>query len=324
MPGLAADLRAARLFAKMLKPNHTQPLARRLSCGEAEYDLYDYPAARQTILLVYGLALAGEADPRLVHLARSLVASGVRVIVPILAGLKEYRFSPRDLETLLTVAGCARANNLSPLAVMAVSAGGSLSLLAAATPAGSELFGALVLLSPLYNLETVWHAFHRPQTPPPAGTQAWDDYVWTQCVIAYRNREWLALPSETLARLEQVLRRYSVDLPTPEKVAFYTECLQPLELPGWAGLLHEGAALEQLSPRGKLAGLSQRVALLYSRTDALSPAEEMHSLYTELAQRHQGQTWLLQTPLLAHANLGSLAHLGDAFSLIHLLGKLFQ
>jgi hypothetical protein len=320
---LTADILAARVLLSMLGKDRTAPVAQRQYIHGAAFEIYDPRRTRKTVLLIHGLVLAGENDPRLVRFARALASSGLRVIVPILAGLKAYRFDLADLDTLVEIATNIQAQSQAPLAVVAFSAGASLSLTASAIPSGYNLFDPLVLFSPLYDLETVWKVFHTQRKVPPEGTQAWDDYVWVQCVIAYRNRSTLRLSPDTQNRLEDVLRRYSVGMPTPEKAAFYETLIKPLELTNPAALFHEGEALAYLSPRGKLAGLQNRVILLQSPADTLLPADEIQALYTELSHRQTGQTRLLNTPLLAHANVGSSRHIQDAFHLIHLLGELF-
>ncbi len=319
MHRFTADLLAARTFLAMLGQGQTTPVAQH----HPDFEIYSPGQFRKTALLISGLALAGEKDPRLMHFARSMAASGLRVVVPILEGLKAYRFDPADQAKLLHIASRLRAESDLPLAVVAFSAGASLALTTAATPTGRDLFDPLLLFSPLYDLQLVWETLHNRPEPASPNTPAWDDYVWIQCVIAWRNQADLNLAPEMRQHLGQALLRYSVGMSTPEKEALYKDLLKPLALPSRKGLSHEGTALTQLSPRGKLAGLHSRVILLQSPSDTLLPEEQVQALFAELKLRPHGQTWLLNTPLLAHAGIASARHITDAFRLIHLLGELF-
>jgi len=319
MNRLLADLLAARVFLAMLSGDPAQPIAQRRDT----HHIYETGKARKTILLLHGLTMTGEADPRLVRLARALAAGGLRVVVPIFEHLKDYRFDPADRGRLLEVAARFKAETDAPLVVIAFSAGGSLALAAAADPAGRELFGPLVLFSPLYDFEAAWQAFHAQSTLPMEGTTAWDDFIWVQCVIAWRNRDRLGLSPTVTGQLKELFLRWPVDLSTNEKRDFYETTLKPLNLPGLAEYFHEGKTLAQLSPRGKLHELTQRVLLLLSPDDSLLSAEEIGAFHAELCQRKTGRTWLLSTPLLAHANLSAVTRPQDAFLLVHYLGEVF-
>ncbi len=319
MNRLLADLLAARVFLTMLGSDPAQPIAQQ----HDTYHIYETSGARKTILLLHGLTLSGERDPRLVRLARALAMTGLRVVVPIFEHLKDYRFEPADRERLLEVAARFQAGTQAPLAVVAFSAGASLALGAAADPCGRNLFGTLVLFSPLYDFEKAWQAFHRELPAPPEDSPAWDDFIWVQCVIAWRNRARLGLEPATTERLREMLLRWVIDLSSGEKKEFYENTLRALNLFEQAGPFHEGAALAQLSPRGKLDRVTQPVTLLFSPKDSLLEAGEMQAFHAELSRRPTGQTRLLCTPLLAHANLSAVTRPGDAFLLAHYLGDVF-
>jgi len=80
--------------------------------GEAG-DLYasDEPA-RAGIVLLPGVSPAGKDDVRLVRFAEALAASGFRVFVPELAGLRELRVSASDAHALVEAARTLRQEGL--------------------------------------------------------------------------------------------------------------------------------------------------------------------------------------------------------------------
>ncbi len=124
MNRLSADLLAARVFLTMLGGKPAQPIARQ----HAIFHVCETGQARKTILLLHGLTMTGENDPRLARLARALARNGLRVVAPIFEHLKDYRFDRADRERLLEVAARFQAGTHDPLAVVAFSAGASLAL----------------------------------------------------------------------------------------------------------------------------------------------------------------------------------------------------
>ena len=109
MNRLLADLLAARVFLTMLGGDPARPIAQQYDT----YHIYETSGARKTILLLHGLTMTGENDPRLVRLARALARNGLRVVVPIFEHLKDYRFDPADRERLLEAAAHLRADRKS-------------------------------------------------------------------------------------------------------------------------------------------------------------------------------------------------------------------
>ncbi|MFH0899713.1 MAG: phosphatase PAP2 family protein [Pseudomonadota bacterium] len=78
-------------------------VSRRRSPAGTEYDLYELPSSRLTVVVVHGMCPRGERDERLVPFARSLAAAGCRVVAPALPGLKDYRVERVDVEALVDV-----------------------------------------------------------------------------------------------------------------------------------------------------------------------------------------------------------------------------
>ena len=76
-----------------------------------------------TVIMIYGLTLLGEEDPRLVRFASSSAKSGLRVIVPILPGLKSMDICMDDLDIISQLASHLYEEYKKPIGLVAFSAG---------------------------------------------------------------------------------------------------------------------------------------------------------------------------------------------------------
>ena len=120
-----------------------------------------------------------------------------------------------------------------------------------------------------------------------------------------------------------MLAHYSTGNTTPQKRTFFRDVIQPLHLETRAGLKRETAAMDELSPRGKLADVPCRVVIFHTPEDHLVPPADTIAMHRELATRGHGQEWLLITPILAHASMKTPTHILDFVRFIHLMGELF-
>lgn len=321
---MSTALLATRLFINNLRNLPGPEAERHIIAGGEQFDLYSPPASRQTILLVPGFGLSGEADPRVTRFARAFVSVGVQVAVPLLDGLRAYRFDPQDLETLAGICQHLHKNIGRPLGMVAFSAGASLGLCAAARDELRDVINPLILFSPIADMYDTWQAFHQRNPLPPEGSKAWDDFIWAQCIIAWRNREKLGLSSADTTRLAHALRRYSVGMRSREKKNLYEHFIYPLDILSHPDLLCEETDMRELSPIGRLGNVRARVVLFHQQRDNLVPASHSERLFQELQARGGGREHLFLNTALAHANLNRFPNLRQVWKVLQLMGILFE
>lgn len=321
---MSTTLLATRLFINNLRNLQRPESERHIIAGGVQFDLYSPPTPRQTILLIPGFGLSGEADPRVTRFARAFVSVGVQVAVPLLDGLRTYRFDPQDLETLAGICQHLDKTIGHPLGMVAFSAGASLSLCAAARDKLRDLLDPLILFSPIADMHETWQVSHQRNPLPPEGSKAWDDFIWAQCVIAWRNREKMELSPADTTRLAHALRRYSVGMRPREKKNLYEHFIHPLNILSHPDLLCEETAMRELSPLGRLGNVRARVVLFHQQRDSLVPASHSERLFQELQARGGGREHLFLNTALAHADLNRFPDLYQVWKVLNLIGILFE
>jgi len=319
-----ADLLAAKMLVNIVRGKLTTPLPElHVTPNGAAFELYQSKQARKTIVFVYGLLLQGERDPRVIRFARAMASTGVRVVVPVLNGMKSFLLEPADRDALTDIIEHVSQNE-NPTAIFAASAGACLALCAAANSTRCGRANPIMLISPVYDLNTALTALHDPSPPMEESISAWHGYIWKQCAIAYRNRKIIGLPDETRLQLEDILRRYDNGLTSDEIKVFYQTCLLPLKLHEHQDAPNESEALQALTPRGKLNQIHSRVIIIHSAHDPIVPPEHARQMMDELQQRGKScEQQLLITPVLSHDLLQRTTRLRDMFHFTHLLGELF-
>jgi pimeloyl-ACP methyl ester carboxylesterase len=320
-----ADLLAAKLLINNLRGSLETPLPEmHFTPSGAAFEVYQSgPQVRTTIVFVYGILLAGERDPNVVRFARAMASAGARVVVPVLSGMKSFVFRSADRDALMDIIQHASWGN-DHTAILTVSAGACLSLCAASDPRLDRHADPIVLISPVYDLNTAWVALHNQAPPQDGDVPTWDGYIWKQCAIAYRNRKLIGLSGGAIRELEDILRSYDSGLTSPEKKVFYQTRILPLKLHERKNLLRESDALQTLTPRGKLDQIHSRVIIIHGAHDPIVPPEQAGQMMDELERRAKTcEQKLLVTSMLSHEQIQRTTDLSDMLRFIHLLGELF-
>ena len=290
-----------------------------------EYHVY-YPRGKaiRTVILVYGMSIAGENDGRLLKFARACANAGLKVIIPHLPGLMEFRFARNDLQRLVEIASLTAQNNHENVGLIGFSTGGSYSLLLAKRPALSDKIGPIVLFSPIYDARELAKRLRAPPDPLPQTPKAWDQFYWTQYVIAFRNRKNLKLSEAEQGALYILLADWEAyDLAV--KSAFYKNHINPLHLFERSDLLDEGPALEQLSARGQLARVKSPVFILHDAADRVVPPDHSRRMHAELALRGvEFRQEVLITPWLSHVMLQNTGSLSELTKIVSFTAELFR
>jgi pimeloyl-ACP methyl ester carboxylesterase len=290
-----------------------------------EYHIY-YPRGKaiRTLVLIYGMTISGENDRRLLKFAHSCANAGLKVIIPHLPGLMEYRFARNDLRRLVDIVSLLAQNSREKIGLIGFSTGGSYSMLLAAHPALSNKIGPIVLFSPIYEARDVAERLHAPPDPAPQTPKAWDQFYWTQYVIAFRNRENLKLSDAVQDALKIQLADWE-DYELDVKRTFYENNIAPHHLFERTDLLTEGETLEQLSARGQLATVKSPVFILHDSADQIVPPEHSRRMHAELALRGADfRQELLVTPWLSHVMLQNTGSLAELTKIVSFTAELFR
>jgi pimeloyl-ACP methyl ester carboxylesterase len=319
--------RGMRVMFRAMRPRRdvlTLPGIQQTASGYEFHIYYPRGKAIHTLILVYGMSIAGENDARLVKFARSCANAGLKVIVPHLPGLMEYCFAHNDLQRLIEIARLLLMDTREKLGVIGFSTGGSYSMLLARHPALRERIGPVVLFSPIYDARDVARRLHAPPDPLPQTTKDWDHFYWTQFFIAYRNRKNLKFSQAVQSTLQTLLVDWE-EYNLGEKRVFYNKHILPLHLFERTDLLDEGITLEQLSARGKLASVKSPVFLLHDADDRIVPPDHSRRMHAELALRgaefHQE---ILVTPWLSHVMLQNTGSLSELTKIVSFTAELFR
>ncbi len=319
--------RGMRLLFGTVRPKHSDILLPDICITPEgyEYDVY-HPRGKalRTVLVVYGMTILGREDVRLVRFARACVDNGLRVIMPHLPGLMDFEVSIQDMKRLESIAHYEVTNQQEKMGLVGFSTGGSYSLLLAANLALCDLLGPIVLFSPIYDIRDVFERLHAAPTEVPKSDKDWDQFIWAQYVIAFRNRNLLNLPEAVVDALRILLAEYD-DMEIQVKKIFYQNHIQALELTGRSGLADEGQVLDQLSARGQLAEVKSPVFMLHDATDQLVPPVHTRQMHKELAKRGAGlRQRMLVTLWLSHVVVQTSGNPVELYKMIDYLGELFR
>ncbi len=317
--------RGFRLFIRSLqaRPVSNIPHQVQATLAGRTMEVYEPPRTPwKTVVPVYGMGLRGERDPRLFKFVQACLEAGTRVVVPNLPGIKQYEFRGGDLESMLDAIETVHSRFPGPVSVVAFSAGGSISLSAAAHPRTADKIHSLLAFGPLYDIREVWHILHNQEIND-SDHKKLDASLWTQYVIAYRNRDQLGFSDAEKATIHDTLWNYDFGASDQAKREFFECVIAPCDLPHRSDLLREDDVFDLLSPRGKLEKVRARVAVLHDSTDMIVPPAHGQRIMEELLRRPNHQQRQLSTPLLTHVTVEAGANLRDVYDMIDMLGEVF-
>jgi pimeloyl-ACP methyl ester carboxylesterase len=300
------------------------PEVHHTSAGDEYHVFYPRGKALRTVILIYGMAIQGEYDGRLLKFARSCTEAGLKVVIPHLPGLMEFCVAAGDMSRLENILITLGPTEKGRIGLIGFSTGGSYALLLAANTALRDKIAPVVLFSPIYDARDVAERLHAPVDPEPQTSKDWDEFYWGQFVIAFRNRKLLGIPKG----VEKTLHTYMIDFVEfnlETKKTFYDRHIAPLQLTGRTDLLNEGQALDLLSARGKLSAVHSPVFILHDASDRVVPPNHSHRMYAELSQRGAGfQQEVLVTHWLSHVEMQKTGSITELFKIISFVSELFR
>ena len=319
-------MRTARLILRnlILMPPKIHPERRYTSQGHP-YDLYEPSRpVHRTLLMVYGFTLAGEKEPRLIRFVRAFTAAGFRVVVPDLPGLKSLDLLKGDLERLIDMIAYLHSEFEGPMGMVGFSVGGGIALTAAVNPALRGFADPILLFGPHYSLPDLWSNIWRNKKNFPKTKEAWDDFIWWQLMLAYRQSKALDFNAAEHAEIVELLKTYCSNPSLECKRKAYERLVRPHGLLDTQCEVVDPDVLEYLSPRGKLGRLLAQVLLMHDTYDPLIPPSQSQDMLAELQQRsipHKER--LVITPLLSHVSPRAVLNLSDLLAIIDVVGELF-
>jgi acetyl esterase/lipase len=279
---------------------------------------------QRTILLVYGMTIAGENEIRLVHFARALATCGFRVVVPNLAGMKSYDFDSQDLDRLADLITEVASNTVNRIGIIGFSAGGTLSLLVASRPELAGLIRVLLLFSPCVSLEEAWKRLQLRISVEPEKDTDWDDYIWGMCVLAYKQREQLKFSHQEILMLEQLLTNYCIGVSDEEKRDLYFNFLRSRNIQTDISTSVDPETWEIFSPRGKLSNFKGRVMILHDPQDPWAPPQHSKEIINELElSDNSHRARLIVSPLISHVTPRYLLRFWDLYNVVNMVGEIF-
>lgn len=327
---LARGFRAGLLLLRNTRPrpggqeNAQIVESRRSTVQGIEYDLYEPQSPpKKTFIMMAGLTLLGERDPRLVNFARSFAESGFRVAAPALPGLKTFRYEVDDLTAMIDLVTALNSRYGGAIGITAFSAGAGLALTVATDPTLAGIVDPLLLFGPYYSLPELWHTIVDRPSHTPASDDEWNHYIWIQLVLAFRVLDSLDLDQSEKSELIDLLENYCWEPSLERKKLFYEQTLKG------QSAIHDQTlddqALQELSPCGKLGKLTSRVLILHDSHDPAIPPQHSKRIYDELCLRGiPGAQKLLVTPLLSHVTARAAWRVFDLFPILGIIGEIFR
>ena len=276
----------------------------RLAAAGLEGDLYEpVQSALRTVLAIPGLTMPGERDSRLVNFCRALAESGLRTLAFALPAMKSFRFHETDLETFIELVLELKQKYRQPLDLVAFSYGGGLALSAAADPRLENALDLLLLFGPHYRLAEAWARLSQIARTSPEQVEDWENYVWLQMVMAFRDLDSTDL---NVAEKEELIKRlyeYCEEPSLEVKKEFYHRVLQGR----LSSDMDRPPALEtmdRLSPAGRLCRVPFRVLILHDENDPLARPSDALAIAAELKERRLPHGGCRKMPVLSKAEEG--------------------
>jgi pimeloyl-ACP methyl ester carboxylesterase len=290
------------------------------------YDLYT-PEGHiiRTVIIISGLTILGEKDPRVINFARALTEFGIRVAAIALPGLKSYRFEEGDIGAIIDLATILNDKYGQKIGIVAFSIGGTLALTAVIDPSLSAIVDPLILFSPGYSLSEIWDRLKAKLEGTPTNDEDWDNYYWLRLIMAFRTMDSSDFNRFEREELIRMLRIWCFEPTLDEKKEFYERTLKGREAENIENQESETEQLNKISPAGKLHDIDAGVFILHDQYDGLIPPEDSERLFGELSERGQGNIQkICVTPLLSHVTARTTWRVHDLFRIFSIVGEIFR
>jgi pimeloyl-ACP methyl ester carboxylesterase len=283
------------------------------------------------MVVLHGVHHLGIDEPRLVAFSRALASQGIEILTPELADIKDYRVTRQSIKTIGMAMHHMRASG-QRAGAFGLSFTGGLALMAAADPHYKDDFAFVVAVGAHDDMSRVARFFATSEVPRPDGSiQRIKAHEYGALVLVYAHPEDFFAESDLVAVracLKQVLLEVTCDSRTlspssrevmqrvfAHDVAYFREKLL-------LSLERHKAESDQVSPHGKLAGISAPVLLLHGAGDDVIPSAETEWLAREIPPRYLDE--VLITPAISHVEMGEKPTAWDQFRVVHFLANMIE
>ncbi len=293
-------------------------------------DVVDAPG----VVLVHGVHHLGMREPRLVAFARALAGAGLRVVTPDIEALRAFRIDASGVPLIGDVAAAqAQHTSARRVAVIGISFGGGLSLLAASHAHDGRAIGAVASIGGHADLARVSRFLLSRGDADPAGSRL-TPHPYGSRVIALRYLDALVAPADVEPARAALLTWLSDDFTrarvlaervSPASRATLDELLAQGHPAGTIARLERAlerdlSALHAASPVTHIQRVHVPVFLLHGADDPIIPASETRALAERTPARILAGA--LVTPALRHAELSGAPTLIDRVDVVRFVAAL--
>jgi acetyl esterase/lipase len=294
--------------------------------------------SRGVILIVHGMTVTGNRDPRIINLAQALAQVGYTAIAPLIPAIQDQQLHPGTWQDIAAIIARISADReLCPqgrLALMGPSFSGSACLIAAALPENHERLSAICTIGAYAEVHSVFDFFFRSNEPDEYGKTI---VLWNFVEYAIGKNK-AVLEALKLATLDNGHRRKPGECQLPA----YLDQMKPKDRAIFERLRYDGEyRLElwenKISKHPTLAGWVREmqaadnlqtgmapVTLIHGRADDVIPPEQSLMLYRRL-QELGVPVRLCVTDLISHGDHGlSLRMIPEAVRLASAFGFFFR
>jgi pimeloyl-ACP methyl ester carboxylesterase len=275
---------------------------------------------RRTIVLVHGVTGRADADPLLVHLARSLGKLGYRSIAPALRHISHFRHDPGDVQTIVDAILAGHRLDSDGVTILAFSYGASFALSALADASVAKACSAMVGFGAYFELAEALEHQRQLLLEHPNPEQDDADIAYLRYTLLACHRDELGLPSEAWAAIDPILVSFTSRLPIEQKRAPLLHYARHIDYVALMESYQQRDISPRMSPARTLNRVRCRVGLLHDPNDRFVPASHADRIRQVLdARPGVHPTQVLTTPMLSHVQVDPLQRLFDLPQLIRLL-----
>lgn len=286
------------------------------------------------LMVLHGVHHLGIDEPRLEAFARAISNCGVRVLTPELPDIKDYHVDQSSVRTIGELAKWFANQTGTQVGVVGLSFSGGLSLVAAAEPEYKDAFKFVLAVGAQDSMQRVTEYYRTGRDVRPNGSvEELKPHEYGPLVLEYEYVEDF-VPAPDVPAIKTVLRAHLYEDKAAEVVTMAaltatqrveTTHLMDTQLEETQKLLsasdiRHAKELEELSPHGKLGGLTVPVYLMHGEADNIIPSAEMLWLAKELPPGALKAA--LVSPVISHIDFEtSQPTVGDEWRLIDFFAR---
>ncbi|MBN1610362.1 MAG: hypothetical protein JW940_27285 [Polyangiaceae bacterium] len=342
-----AHLQAASLLMRFVAPRDTGTLASLYRSplsetpftvvaprGQVKARLYS-PVGKTGapgLVIIHGVHRLGIEEPRLVHFARTIAATGLVVLTPEVSELADYRIDPASVQTIgASARALGEALGVPRVGMMGLSFAGGLGLIAAADPRWAPSIGLVVSVGGHHDLARVLRFFLSNQIQRPDGSvDRLEAHDYGALIVVHNHIEAFFPPEDVPAARQAVKHwlweRFKEAKQDAETLSPAARARIELLFDGKTEALARELAAEierrkpgfaAVSPDRIEASIRVPMFFLHGAGDSVIPASE--SLWLAHGAPAGTLGGLLVTKAITHVELHGKPTFGDQWALVHFM-----